>query len=300
MMMVEGVGVSSSPQVVLGRHEVDAAGRRHRWLYYAAYDTMEYHLARVPFTEDELKQWKETLEARRDWLAARGCRYVFVIAPNSQSIYPEFLPDEYQRVGRRSRADELIDYLRQHSTIDVIDTREPLIAARRDRPELRTYHRTDTHWNDEGSFIAYRQMAQRLAKHVPAIKPLERDQFESVVRITEGGDLAGVLGIKDHFQEERLDLEFKPPLVRRVPRERYDDRVFISENPAAASLGLPTLVMFRDSFGSTLKPFLAEHFGKSVFVWSDQFHPEYIEEHMPQIVITQMVERFFWRKPPVK
>jgi hypothetical protein len=312
IMKVKGLGVSSSDQVVLGKHEYDAAGRdQGQWLYYAAHGTMEYHLARRPFKADELEQWRKVLEARRDWLASRGCRYVFVIAPNSQSIYPEFLPDAWRRVGTKSRADELIEYLRKTSAIEVVDTREWLMDFRMQRPDLRLYHRTDTHWNDLGSFVAYRQIVGHLKMVLPSdprvasrwdaarwaqhMSTLSWDQFDIVTRETEGGDLAGVLGIKDLYREQRIELAPKPPLKLLIQREQHQMGRLVTEKPDA---GLPRLVMFRDSFGETVMPFLAEHFSRGVFIWTDQFQREDVEEHNPDLVITQMVERLLWRKPP--
>ncbi|MEX2216339.1 MAG: hypothetical protein WD768_19665 [Phycisphaeraceae bacterium] len=295
IMKVEGFGVTSSDHAVLGKSETDAAGREHQWLYYAAYGTMQYHLARKPFTPVELLQWQRVLEMRRDWLASRGCRYLFIIAPNAQTIYPEFLPDEWQRVGAKSRGDQLVAHLREHSTIEIVDMREAVADYKMKHPQQRLYHRTDTHWNDVGAFAGYLAVAGRLKAMFAKVEPLSWDQFDITHRQTPGGDLAGVLGIRDHFTEDRIELVAKPPLKLKVLREEYDKSPHTTQAPGK---GLPRLVMFRDSFGSFLKPYLAEHFDKAVFVWSDQFHPEYVDQHQPDVVITQMVERFFWRDPP--
>lgn len=314
VMKVKGLGVSSSDHVLLGKHETDAAGRdQGQWLFYAAHNTMEYHLARRPFKAEELEQWRTVLEARRDWLASRGCRYVFVIAPNSQTIYPEYLPDAWQRVGEKSRADELVEYLRKNTTIEVVCSRESVAAFKEANPDFRLYHRTDTHWNDAGSFVAYQQIVDHLrltaprdprvasrwaaAGWGPRMAPLAWDRFDITTRETIGADLAGVLGIKNLYREQRIELVPKPPLRLLIQREQFNDSRLITAKPDAR---LPRLVMFRDSFGETVMPFLAEHFSHGVFIWTDQFQREDVEEHQPDVVITQMIERLLWRKPPEK
>src|SRR5690606_26345033 len=97
-----------------------------------------------PFTREELDGWRRVLEERRDWLAARGIRYTLVFAPNAQTIYGEYLPQSMNRVRDESRLDQLIKHMRGPYGVEIIDLRAPLIAA---KSQMRTYHRTDTHWN---------------------------------------------------------------------------------------------------------------------------------------------------------
>ena len=81
-----------------------------------------------PFTTEELEEWRVLLEGRRDWLAARGVDFVFVIAPDKTSVYPEKLPTEMKRGIQR--VDQLLEYLSEASGLRVIDLRPVLIEAR--------------------------------------------------------------------------------------------------------------------------------------------------------------------------
>jgi hypothetical protein len=55
----------------------------------------------------------------------------------------------------------------------------------------------------------------------------------------------------------------------------------------------PKLVMFRDSFGVALLPYLSESFSDSLYVWYTPFgvNLSVIEKERPQIVILELVER---------
>jgi len=54
---------------------------------------------------------------------------------------------------------------------------------------------------------------------------------------------------------------------------------------------IPKAVIFRDSFGEALMPWLAQHFRRAVFVWSDEIVPEVIEQEQPDVVIQEFIER---------
>ena len=47
-----------------------------------------------------------------------------------------------------------------------------------------------------------------------------------------------------------------------------DARV-VTEGPASG----PRALIFRDSFGSAMIPFLSEHFSRAVYVWQNNFDP---------------------------
>src|SRR5436309_615617 len=138
------LGMSSSRHVLVGEGG---------WLYYTPEPIGTNYGVERPFTDEELAAWQHLLEARRDWLARRGIHYLFVVAPDKQTIYPEHLPPA---VGRRvvgpTRLDQIVEHLRHRSQLAVLDLRPALLAA---RFEKQLYHRTDSHWNHEGSLIGY-------------------------------------------------------------------------------------------------------------------------------------------------
>jgi len=54
---------------------------------------------------------------------------------------------------------------------------------------------------------------------------------------------------------------------------------------------LPRAVMFQDSFGDALRPFLSEHFQRVFYSWQVLFDPAVIERERPRVVPQEMVER---------
>ncbi len=272
---------SPTPDVVTGRDG---------WLYYAADGAREDFGRNEPFPAKELETWRLTLQHTQDWLAARGITYLFVIAPDKHAVYPEFLPRSLHPVRDGSRIDDLVGYLARHSTVHVLDLRPALLVA---KTRERLYHRTDTHWNDRGAYVAYGQILERLRQRVPGLEPLGREAFEPREERSPGMDLAGMLGLTDVLSEEELILHPRRPRVAlTVDPARPDphgmEARLITEIPGSQR---PRALIFRDSFGSALIPFLSEHFSRAIYLWQYDVDPQIVATERPDVVIQEWVGR---------
>jgi hypothetical protein len=287
------LAVSPSPKVVLGKEG---------WLYYADEHAMDDYRCLQPFTEAELQGWTAVLERRQQWLQRRGAHYLFFVAPNQQTIYPEHLPSTITRVGQVSRLDQLLAYLAQHSAVRAVDLRPALLA---DKARERVYHRTDTHWNDRGAFVAYQEVCRTVGDWFPGLRPVPRTRFRDTSALGPGGDLAAMLGMAEVYTEKRLGLAPMDPARASTqfwPESRLEalpQRPVQVQETTVPDPSLPRLVMFHDSFGYAMIPFLAEHFSKALF-WSSAmaFEPTALDEVRPQLVLQEITERTLWTNYP--
>jgi alginate O-acetyltransferase complex protein AlgJ len=289
------LGVSSSPLVILGQRDQgtaeDPAGL---WLYYNKDKVVEQYRSTAPFSLLQLERWRLVLENRRNWLAGQGIRFLFVIAANKHTVYPEYLPNEINRVNEQTPTDQLIAYLHKHTDLEILDTRTPLWQSRKRNPHLRLFLRTDTHWNEVGAFKAYEFIAQHLRASFPSIQPLTWNDFVCEPQQHIGGDLAGILGIKDQFQEIHMNLNLRSTLKQLAPRDHIS-KLF---RTGTGRRSQPRLLMLRDSFGKALVPLLAHHFESAFFIKGEIFGVRTIKEQKPDIVIWEIVERRLMRHPP--
>jgi alginate O-acetyltransferase complex protein AlgJ len=281
---VQGLHVTSTPGVTLG---LDG------WLYLASDAAISSYRATRPFTPEQLETYRQIVEGRRDWLAARGIPYVLVIPPNKDTIYPEFMPPAFTRVNFRSRLDQFVDHMKSHSNVPIIDVRDDLRQAKRVE---RVYDVTDSHWNPLGGHIAYARIIQALNAWFPRTEAIPRSDFVEVVESGPGGDLAKMLGIADKLREERLKLVPRSGWHFHHPNETspiaarcaYPELTMATERTDAK---LPRAVLFRDSFAAQLIPFLAEHFERMLCIWDGAFDRAIIEHERPSVVIQEIVER---------
>src|SRR5215467_1988134 len=138
------LGVSSTPSVIIGKSG---------WLFFAGDEALASYRAVRPFTEAEVVRWQRRMEQRQAWLAERGIRFLVVIAPNKETIYPEFMPARLNRVRETTRLDQLMAQMRPRSSVAIIDPRGALRSAKADGA---LYFRTDTHWNGAGAWLLHR------------------------------------------------------------------------------------------------------------------------------------------------
>ncbi len=275
---------------------------QHGWLFYGEQEMVEHYLGTAKFTPAQLRSWQKLLEKRRDWLAARGIKYYFIIPPDKHNIYPEELPAWLQAAAptnRETKLDQFLQYMQQHSTVPVLDLRQPLLTGKATAP---TYLQTDTHWNSFGAFVACQEIIKDLSKDFPDLPPLRFEDFTWSNAPAAGGDLARMMGL-DVLETNNFVFTPKPPFT--VPPMRVVTNLdlhwkiqntnaisVLAENPAS----LPeTAVIFHDSyFGLRSRPFLSGSFKQVLFVWENrEFNTRIISEYQPKIVISEMLERFF-------
>jgi hypothetical protein len=265
---------------------------RNGWLFYGTDGAIEDATGTHPFTADELTDWRDTLQHTQDWLDARQIGYLFVIAPDKHWIYQSELPGGLTRHSA-SRVDQLVTELDLRTSVRFVDLRAPLRQAASDQ---RVYHRTDTHWNDGGAWVAYREILERIGPPL-GVAPVSA---EALARrsVTRGGlDLARMLGLGSTLLEN--DVQFEPRGQARVvePAEAQPGLMY----PRVVTEGAPTgprALVFRDSFGSAVIPFLAPHFSRAVFVWQNNFDPAIVEAERPDVVVQEWVTRHLYTATP--
>lgn len=283
--------VPQAGQVILGKDD---------WLFQAGDEQVRDIRNNWPFSEAALKEWAQVLSAKHERLTAAGIEYLFVFAPNKHLIYPEKLPETMNRVRPYSRADQLIQYLGEHTDVPFLDLRPPLFEAKK---QLRPYHRTDTHWNDWGAYVGYAAIVDHLRERFPELQPVELSANDFGKRETPGWDLARTLSMQDQLKETAIHPETWQPdcaVYEGLP----DDFTRVDRNQSSFTTrceeGSRRLLMFRDSYSLAMMQYLSETFGY-IHYYAASPVPlkgmlQVIEEHKPDIVIEERATRWL-RKP---
>jgi hypothetical protein len=283
---------------VLGMSPTDRAAIGSNGFLFLTWDGAgDYQLDR-PWSGAFLDRYMEMLEQRRDWLAQRNCKFLFVITPNKHTIYPEDLPTKLVPRVQESPADQLLARLKEHPDIDVLDLRPVLTEA---KSMGSVYRKLDTHWNDLGIFAGYRAIINHIREDDRSVMPpWTLDHYQRGETTYNLGDLAGMMGLPNAFTEVAPTLTpirtrmARGPIpvpgannaMRRLPVEAY-------ETP-----GQPLrVVIMRDSYGEGLKPYLVEHFGRTVFAPYRPFSDHLMESEHPDLVILECVERYLASLP---
>jgi alginate O-acetyltransferase complex protein AlgJ len=277
---VKWLGTSTTPNVIMGKNG---------WFF----DGVNVGLGerRGPLTRDQIARWRQVLVERNDWLAARGIKYLFVVAPEKDQVYPEYLP-ETGRAPRVSRQDQLIEAVRD-SHVEILDLRPSLIEAKRTHL---VYLKTDTHWNSFGAFVAYQTIIKDLSRSFPRLQALADSDITFSPPANASGNLAQLLGLYNSITEQVVAVSAVG--LQPIVKGDFGNSNETIESEQQGS-GLPRVVMFRDSFVSVMIPFLARHFSRAIYVWQQQPDRRLIETEHPDVVIQEVYEGSIADDPPL-
>jgi alginate O-acetyltransferase complex protein AlgJ len=283
-----GLGPEVNGRIIVGKDG---------WLFYSKDEKFLADRGLDPFSESDLDAWQELLEKRTKWFADRGIVFLVVIPPDKQTIYPEYLPDEFAGSHRPSRLNQLIDRLKQrHSPVRIVDLRPALLEAKK---HAQVYFKTDSHWNDDGIYPAYVALLKAIGEALPKYKLSPQPLSNFAARtIRKTGDLAQQLDLYFEYHEEtkeliRRDLLDDPDAFADYPKIPFTD----GPDPSG-----PRLLTYNDSFTGPLIQFLAPNFSHAVYFWNpitEIIDPGPVKEAKPDVVIHEFVERKLHEPIPV-
>jgi hypothetical protein len=254
---------------------------------------VEHYRGTLLFTPDQLQDWKTLLEQYRDWFAQRGIKFLFVVAPDKQSIYPEYLPSWMNKVSSETKLDQFFAYMKMHSTVDVLDLRQTLLENRSMEP---LYLKTDSHWNQLGAFFAYQRLVNELAVQLlPGARPMPLDAFERTNVPAPPGDLTAMAGT-DSSESNAILLNPKaslPPLGI-IAQPYQTGPLVVTRNPHVEG----SAIVYGDSFVNYWVPLLGYNFWQvsyfnNHFLTSKFIDVELFKHEKPTLVIVEVIERSF-------
>ena len=277
-LMGEVFGVSGVKSVIYGTDG---------WLYYAS--SLNDYLGLRRMSERELFNTAHNLSLAARFVQQRGARFLLAIAPNKNTLYGEHMPayDAFI-VDPEHDADRLAPLLRELGVPEA-----DLFGLFRAEDEI-LYLKRDSHWNGRGALLAYRRLMEGLGlpyddyAGVPASRALDND-----------GDLNRMLYTL--YGKKSADYHYEIPQLfsYAAPGASVEDgRIETSGGAGSASL-----LMFRDSFGNTLIPLLANQFERACFSKETPCGLEALMDACaPDAVIVEKVERNlseYITQPPV-
>jgi hypothetical protein len=261
------------------------------WLFYSnpddpvANNIIDFFKINL-FTEAEIQNIIINLENRLAWCNENGIKFIFLIAPNKHSIYPEYYPVD--RPMGITRTEQIINALPQNLQNTVVYPLNYLLQNKNNSYPL--YFETDTHWNMAGAKCAFDLLFSTIKNDFPATIFPEID-YTINVSYDSFGDIAPMSGFSSYGKRTIPNIqpingwELYYHYIKNEGRQGS-----ITENTNKV---LPKAIVFCDSFFSILEPFTSSIFSKAEYNWRwfNASEKEYILKYMPDIVIWEVVER---------
>ncbi|MEM1003474.1 MAG: acyltransferase family protein, partial [Bacteroidota bacterium] len=217
-----------------------------------------------------------------------------LIGPNKSTIYPEFLPVGLTPSPNRY-VDMFIDKLNDVSNLTVHDPSLELKILKSSAGNL--YHRTDTHWNSKGAYLAFSSLAGKLNVSVPFPKFETADSVE--------GDLIEISRLKNFplMQDDNWSFSFQNEglITKSESSGTFSNSSFGAIETVYNSEAVSDKIVWvlGDSFSVQLRPFINHTFAEVHYVghWRERLKDlaSDIEdaEEKPDLIIIVRVERSF-------
>lgn len=274
-------GVSFHQDVIVGEGKM---------LFYMGNNSLKDYLGDVSLSAEELNRVKVKFSDAAGYLTERKIKFLYVVAPDKQTVYPEFMPDKYKK-GEKHRIDQVLAVIKDTGT-PVLDL-TPILQLAKNLSKESLYYRNDTHWNAHGAFYGFNAIQQALGGEVVPADAVYINKIgtrESDI----SGNFLNLKGLKEDefiFEYFRADAGVRKPCTDRKmynAKERNgSDMEYSNPNGNGKSL-----LLFRDSFSESLLPYFTSIYSRVRAVWSYEIDIRIIEEFKPDYVVFENVERY--------
>lgn len=255
---------SSQKQVALGQDD---------WLFYA--ETLEDYTGVRTLSDRQVWCIARSLRLAQEYAAKQGAAFVFTVAPNKLSLYPEQYSVNLRR-AEETGADKLQAGLETEGVAYA-----DLFSAFSAQDEI-LYHRGDSHWTYRGAALAHDVLLEALGG-LPEERAFDKPGSYA---LTHQGDLHVMLYPASQKREEQFVFDREPVFSYSKPvRSPEDLRI------QTAGEGSGSLLMFRDSFGNTLHSLMAESFSQALFSRGIPYDLMLLDETAASAVVVEIVER---------
>ena len=263
-------GTSANDDVVLGREG---------WLFYAP--TVSDYTGSDRMSDRELYCAARSLALMAEYAESCGAEFVFTIAPNKNTLYGEYMPS-LPTVSEGSNRESLVPLLAEQG-VNYLD----LVSVFAAEDEI-LYWQTDSHWNGRGAALAADAIADCLGLDTAYFSgPFEEGEHT--------GDLYEMLYPASSRTE--TDWVYSPGYsYEYTSRYLSEDDITIRTTGS----GEGTLLLFRDSFGRNLFPYLADGTAEACFSRANNYRLDWAEG--TDAVVVELVERnlsYLLQYPPV-
>ena len=249
---------------------------KNGWLYYK--DSLNDYLGQDLLSDRSLFNIAHMLSMTQQALEEKGVNFLFTIAPNKNSLYGDNMPYyDKLKVSDQTNRENLESWL----TTEKVAYADLYQALMEENEVL--YHARDSHWNNKGAALAADVLMDALGK--------DHDSYEGesyTVRRDYTGDLDTMLYPLASTADDEIyyDKETTYATVEEI-QSNFDPRI-TTVNPVKEG----SLVMYRDSFGNALLPYMADAYANAYFSRGIPYQLMDVETHSADTVIIERAERF--------
>jgi len=272
------------------------------WLFLhgGSNEVFRYYTESSFFSEDKVEKWNDLLHQRRSKLKKMDIEYMHVFVPDKISVYPEYVHPSF-KILSKSPINKLFSKYNEELNSFVLDPLPYFNSIKEKTKPL--FWKTDSHWTFSGVFSTFQLILSKLNIEIPKyytqkslegkelildlgskLSPVQKEIYVTVDFINNA---------KRVYANELVQYKEKNENIDISPFHVGSNVIFKNDNPDTIQ---KTVVIFGDSFSEyrlhQLTGLFAETFKEVHFVWSTSLDYNYIVDVNPDIVLSEIAERF--------
>ena len=245
-------------------------------------------------TDIELNRYFNGISELTEEYREHGTEIYFIIIPNSQTVYPELMPDYMGNISENTRLKTVTRYLGKRAVQNYLDLTDALRNAK-ENGEL--YNNTEDSLNSRGAYYAYRAVINKLPSFIrKEITPVELNAGDLVHHTTVGKVLARKTSLENEIKNRTVSLstDFVQKYQIYLSFEDYEyDMAYAKRNYKDE---LPTMPRIQFQFSSEwdkiiMIDYFSNTFGNTIYRTSPELNPTVIGKTDPAYVICFIHEK---------
>ncbi len=278
------------------------------WLFLVAGSNhvLNMYQHKSSFTPTMAKAWVKLLKDRSKRFSSKGIQYLHLPAPEKLTVLHKFYRGKIENI----EGSPIHQMAKNHAAdIPCLVNVLPLFAKQVDKTLL--YWKTDTHWSFWGCFSAYQLLCARMGVK-PNTDLLQYPYSEGPVLFDLGAKLEDPIKETGRFYQltQNAQRSYANTMVRYKEEQGLINEAnlhvgssVVYRNKSENAVD-KCVMLFGDSFSEyrdhLLTGMLAETFREVHFVWNGSIDYKYVDKIKPDVVITELAERFMTRIPDDK
>lgn len=254
---------------------------KDNWLFYKG-DYSERNFENLDLlNEQELKSLAVYLKNIQQWAKKNGKSFYYLICPDKNKIYGEFYKFHKKTYpDSQSRAQQVVNYLRKNTDIEVI---YPYDALHQAKTQNLLYYKNDTHWNLLGAYVGYQELMKSIEKK-------HKLKIFNYRNLDEEKHPLGDLSKMFSTPKEDNETTYLVPSIQDLSKCTGEEKEINCVNQT----GKLHVFMLRDSYAEALMPYLNKTFQKIDYFWRYNITKSDLKKinSNTDIIILEQVERY--------
>lgn len=258
------------------------------WLFYQSKtdgDPIGDYQGEIRYSENEQRKLKEELSRLNNFLETKDIDFAFIVAPNKEVMYAEYMPRKIKQISPISRTEEMMEGIKKSKVKSIYVKRQ--LQENKDIKDL--YYPLDTHWNLLGGYVGTQCVLELLGRERKELCQCKIVQDVPPFRY----DLPKIALAEHVYKSDELMWR-----VDGLHNPKGDDftagestgQKYISKNLNASG----TLIIIGDSFRIAMLPLLVDEYKEVYCLHRGECKDiaNLVDAVKPNAVILEAVERY--------